>query len=188
MRHRLIRELRRQRSDDAGALAPEALIILVALVWTYTAMFVFWDAFKTENLVVKSAQTVADMVSREPIPIDEEFIDGANSVFAFLAGADADNNLRVSVVTMVMGADGETPELELVWSHGTGGWPDITDLAEIEDRLPILALGDELIVVEGTIRWEPLFNVGLPGRNLYEIVVAKRRIPGKVLCRGAVCT
>lgn len=187
MRNRLNEALRRHRNAEDGALAPEALIILVALVWVYTAMFVFWDAYKTENLVVKATYTVADMISRETMPIDDAYIDGANTIFGFLSGQNPTNDLRVTVVEMDVGPDGVTPELGIIWSYGTGTWQRVIDIAEIESRVPILAIGDQLIVVEGKSRWTPVFNVGLPERDLYELVVAKRRLPGKVLCGGAAC-
>jgi hypothetical protein len=82
---------------------------------------------------------------------------------------------------MVSGAGG-VPELSLRWSYGTSSeLPALTDIAVIEDRIPILALGDELIVIEAIVGWEPAFNTGLPARDLYEMVITKPRYAPQVL-------
>jgi hypothetical protein len=176
------------RRDEKGSFTVEAVVIFPLLVWAYTAMFVFWDAYKAENLAMKGAYTIADMISREVVPIDEDYIDGLNSIFGFLTGLDPTNEIRVSVVRMVTGSGGE-PELDLVWSHATSTrMPALTDVQVIEDRVPLLALGDQLIVIEAIVGWEPAFNTGLPARDLYEIVIAKPRYAPQVLWGGGTGT
>jgi hypothetical protein len=172
------------RRDERGSFTVEAVVIFPLLVWAYTAMFVFWDAYKAENLAMKGAYTIADMISREVQPIDADYVEGLNSIFGFLSGLDPTNEIRVSVVRMVSGPGG-VPELSLRWSYGTSSeLPALTDIAVIEDRVPILALGDELIVIEAIVGWEPAFNTGLPARDLYEMVITKPRYAPQVLWDG----
>ncbi len=187
MANRIRTALERHQRDEDGALTPEALVFMVVLIWAYTAMFVFWDAYKTENLVVKATYTVADMISRQT-EIDADFVDGANDIFGFLSGADPTNELRVTVINMDADPLGN-PEPTIVCTHATGEgsvWGGITEIEMIEDSIPITAIGDQLIVVEGISRWEPIFTVGLPGRFLYEIAVAKPRYAGEIDCSGFV--
>lgn len=179
--------LKRHRSEEDGALTPEALVFMMLLIWAYTAMFVFWDAYKTENLVVKATYTVADMISRQT-DIDNAFVEGANSIFGFLSGSDPTNELRVTLITMRLDPQGNpVPDLDCSYATGTS-WAAISDLDMIDEWIPITAVGDQLIVVEGLSEWQPTFEVGLPGRNLYEIVVTKSRNPGRLDCDGFVAT
>ena len=173
--------LSRFRREERGSVVVEAVVILPLLVWTYTAMFVFFDAYKTENLTVKAAYTVADMISRQTEPVDADYINGMNTIFGFLTDGNPQNEVRVSVVGMVTGADNQ-PELELVWSYTTDPTklPQLCSVAPIEQRIPILSLGDQLIVVEAIMGWQPAFNAGLGERTLYELVVAKPRFSGRV--------
>lgn len=176
---------RRYRSDEDGVLTPEALVFMVALIWAYTGMFIFWDAYKTENLVVKASFTVADMISRQT-EIDAAYVEGANDIFGFLSGSDPTNDLRVTIVEMDDDGAGN-PEATVKCSYATGAlWTPITDAATIEDQIPITAIGDELIVVEGLTSWEPTFNIGLPGRTLYEMAISKPRYAGSIDCSGFV--
>lgn len=182
--------LSRFRRDDRGSVVVEAVVILPLLVWTYTAMFVFFDAYKTENLTVKAAYTVADMISRQTTPVNGPYIDGMNTIFGFLTDGNPQNELRVTAVHMVTGPGG-VPELELQWSYTTDAskLPRMCEVTPIEHRIPILALGDQLIVVEAVMGWQPAFNAGLGERTLYELVVAKPRFgSGRVDWNGAtVC-
>jgi Flp pilus assembly protein TadG len=172
--------LRRHARSESGALTVEALIMFPLLVWAYTAMFVFWDAYKAENLTMRAAYTVADMISRETLDITAGYIDGANSIYAFLGGTSTDNDLRVSVVTMGRNANDEL-ELQLMWSYATGEWGAHVNVNALEPRVPIIAEGAQLIVVEARTGWEPAFNVGLPARDLYDLVVAVPRYDPQVI-------
>ncbi len=43
------RHLRRFRDQEDGLVMTEFLIMLPLLVWTFMALFVYWDAFRTIN-------------------------------------------------------------------------------------------------------------------------------------------
>jgi hypothetical protein len=82
------------------------VVIFPLLVWAYTAMFVFWDAFKTQNINLKATYTIADMISREQEEICDDYIEGARSIYAFLNAGDANHQVRVTNVQQVPDADG----------------------------------------------------------------------------------
>lgn len=173
--------LRRFTKDQTGALSVETIIIFPILLWALGATFVFWDAFKTQNINLKATYTVADLISREVDPITPTYIDGMNDMFRFLTSGDNGNELRVTVVKMGLAADGVTPEYELVWSHSTdAGMPVITEIKTVEDKLPMLAVGSQLIIVESQMLWEPIFGVGLDAITMKRFVFASPRFVPQV--------
>lgn len=192
---RLKHTLRRFAASESGGMSVEAVIIFPILLWAFIAMFVFWDAFKSQNINLKATYTIADMISREDgaNTIDEDYIDGANDVYGFLTGNRPDNETRVSVVSVGLASDGITPELNLEWSESSNeaAMPGFNDIAQIEDRLPILSVGDQLIVVETQVLWEPVMErvplVGsiLTPRTMTELVFTSPRFLPQIIWEGA---
>ena len=165
---------RRFRHDETGSLSIEAVFALPILVWAIIATFVFWDAFKTLNISQKATYTVADMLSRETDPIDDDYIAAMHEMFDFLAGSAGANAIRVTVVTKVSDPNSGAEEVQLVWSEGAGIAP-YADLALIEARLPEMAVGEQLIVVESEQEWQPDFAVGLAAYRFREVALARPR-------------
>jgi hypothetical protein len=172
---------------ERGTVTVETVVIFPLLVWAYTAMFVFWDAYKTENINLKSAYTIADMISREQRMIDDTYIEGARTIYRFLNAGDTNQQVRVSVVSLQVDSDGDEFH-HLEWSHGTEGLPCYSDVSLLQPRIPIMAPGDQVIVVDTASDWAPVFNVGLPARQMRETVVTSPRFVPRVLCTGAACT
>ncbi len=176
------------RNEDGG-LSIEAVFALPMLVWAITATFVFWDAFKTMNVSQKATYTVADMLSRETVPITDNYMTSMHEIYDFLAGESGANAIRVSVVTLATNAATNVDELQLVWSEGVNV-PGYADLSIIEDRLPTLSLGEQIIVVETEQEWSPAFAVGLASYRFREVALARPRFAPQ-LCwddgTGPVC-
>lgn len=147
-------------ASEAGSLSIETVIIVPILAWAMLGTYVFFDAFKTQYLSQKATYTIADMISRQEVPIDDDFITGAHEMFTALIGTGDTNALRISVVTMGVDEDTAEEQLELVWSEGvnTSCYSSVTDL---EDRVPTLAEGEHLIIVESAQSWSPVYNVGM---------------------------
>jgi Flp pilus assembly protein TadG len=93
--------------SERGSFTVEAVVIFPLLVWAYTAMFVFWDAFKTQNINLKATYTIADMISREQEQICTDYIEGARSIYAFLNAGDSNHQVRVTNVRQIPDPDGE---------------------------------------------------------------------------------
>lgn len=175
---------RRFARHEEGGLSIEAVFALPLLVWAITATFVFWDAFKTMNISQKAAYTVADMLSRETNAIDADYMTSVHEVFDFLAGASGDNALRVTVVTFATSEVSGKDELQLVWSEGVGGIAGYEDLSLVASRLPTMALGEQLIVVESEQEWSPAFAVGLASYRFREVALARPRFAPQLVWAG----
>lgn len=177
--------LRRFLGNEKGSFTVEAVVIFPILVWAYTAMFVFWDAFRTQNVNLKATYTIADMISREQEPICTGYLQGARSIYAFLNSGHANHQLRVSNVRLVPDAD-NNPTYEF-WSYATEGFVPYTDVLQFQHIIPVMALYDSVIIVSTATDWRPLFNAGLEPMRLTETVVTSPRFAPQIqICPAAL--
>lgn len=177
----LISHVRTFLTDGRGSLSVEAALIFPMLVWGFAAMYVYWDAFKTQNNNLKAAHTVSDLLSRETAPIDQAYLDGMNRLFEYLTLTNHPTKLRVSVISNKLEADGVTEYLNLEWSHTTNGLPPATDALYLADFVPVMAVGDQVILVETFMAYEPIFSIGIPADIYGNIMAARPRFAPQVL-------
>lgn len=181
---RLIRSIRRFASAERASMAVEGVIVLPLLLFAYGGMFVFWDAFKTQNIAQKAAYTVSDMISREITSIDQNYFDGLHSMLDYLTYRKHDSKLRVTVVRNVLPEGADEPELILSWSQASPGWMPIDDIATIENSVPPIAIGDELIIVETSMDYKPLLTLGeglgIGDQELYHFIGTRPRFAPQI--------
>ena len=165
--------------NEQGSLSVEACFAVPILAWAIVATFVFFDAFKTLNISQKATYTIADMVSREETPINDAYIDALFEVFDYLAGESGPSALRVTIVEMKVDEDTGDQFLELIKSEGRN-YADLDTLDPIRDRIPGIAPGEQLIVVESVQQWTPAFAVGLATYQFREVALARPRFAPKI--------
>lgn len=167
--------------NEQGSLSVEACFAVPLLAWAITATFVFFDAFKTLNVSQKATYTIADMISREDTrPIDDDYITALHETYTYLAGQSGHPS-ALRVTTVVMDVDPVTGDAFLVLEESRGvKYDDMTDLDEIRDRLPDIAPGDQMIIVESVQQWLPAFFVGLTAYNFREVALARPRFAPRV--------
>ena len=171
---------KRYARDEKGSISIEAVLAFPMLVWAITATFVFWDAFKTLNVSQKATYTVADMLSRETQAINPDYLTSMHELYGFVADS-SQNAMRVTVVQMDEDPDTNVKTLELVWSQGVGGIAGYTDLDLIRARIPDMADGDQLIVVETEQEWSPAFTVGLASYRFREVALSRPRFSPQLI-------
>ena len=180
-----------------GAVTVETVIVLPVLVWTFVAMAVFWDAYRAGTVALRATYTIGDLVSRETRCLDQGYLDGLRGVFDSLAasgrpggvGRDGPSAIRVSWVreriTNVESRDGEpdlvTTETELQASYVSGAIAPVAALGDIEDLVPPLAPGDQLIVVQTSVPWTPVMDVGLIARDFEGVATTRHRF-NEIVC------
>jgi Flp pilus assembly protein TadG len=176
LHHALRARLRRFRQDEAGFISIEAIIVMPLLLWVFLALFVYWDAFRTENTSIKSTYVIADMISREPSPVNMAYINGMHQVFRYMNATDEDTWIRISSVQFRQSDN----SYRVIWSRSTdtSRAPIHTNatMATQRHRLPILADQDAIIVVETWRRFTPAFKVGLQRRTFDEFTVVRPRL------------
>ena len=147
--------------DERGSMAIELVLVVPILTWVLLSTFVYFDAFRTEANAKRAAITVTDMFSREETEIDENYLDGALKLLKTLTYADSDPDLRVTVYTFSSSADA----FQVVWSRNVGMTPNLTDanLAAFrtKGRLPVMADGDQSILVETRTEYSAPFTIGI---------------------------
>ena len=117
------------------------------------------------------------MLSREKREITPDYMTTIHELHAYLGNRSDGNAVRVTVVTMTEDPDTNVKSMELVWSKSVGGLEDHTDINAISSRIPDMAVGDQMILVEGVQAWTPAFNIGLPAYNFRQTAVLRPRPP-----------
>ncbi|WP_434288045.1 TadE/TadG family type IV pilus assembly protein [Celeribacter sp. SCSIO 80788] len=175
------RLLRRFSRDDGGSVAIEALIVAPALIFSLMAFYTFFAAFEAKARANKANYTISDYISRQTDTIDDTFMGGLADLYRFLNN-DGEIDMRVSAVQFVIDDD-ENESYELVWSYATGDYVKLTDitLTEVEERLPLMADGEEVIVVETQRGWVAPFNAILTELDFEDIVTTKPRFASQVI-------
>lgn len=179
---------RKFRSEQSGSMSIEAVFAFPMLLWAATATYTFFDAYKAQNATYRANYTISDMLSRETNSVNANYMNGLFKVFRFMTLADANESwIRVSELQCVSGCtDEETRVLEFEWSHGVNGARNLTnaDFAFYGNKIPLLAQGDRLVLIETSMNYKPPFAnslVSFPERNLVSHVVTRPRFAPQIL-------
>jgi len=149
--------------ETRGSLTVEAVIAVPLLFWIMAATFDFFEVHRYKSAREKATFTIADMISRETAPtgITSVYLDNAKVLFDEITNDDGVNQIRVSIVSY----DADTDDYGVAWSQvrGTGSLVPLTDgdVQNAHATLPAVSDGEEIILVESTSGYNPLFNVGL---------------------------
>lgn len=159
MMRSMFRRLRRFRDDEGGSVAIETLMMVPFLSWAMLSTLAYFDAYRAEAISQKAGLTIADMFSRETDYITPDYMTGARELLRFLTLAENNPDLRVTVVRYRASND----RYLRVWSKKKGGvsslsWSEVKDLAP---KLPELADGERIIVVETFTKYSQPYAVGL---------------------------
>lgn len=168
----LKRQIRRFRDQEDGLVMTEFLIMLPLLIWTFMALFIYWDAFRTINQSQKASYAVSDLISRQS-DINVSFIDGMKNVMQYLTG-ETDVKLRITSIQW------KEPENEyyVLFSRSPGGQlPALskTDIWNMRDRIPEMTDRDSVVIVESVVAYDPAFEVGIPNHSFDNFVVTRPR-------------
>lgn len=177
---RLTQYLRGFRDEDRGSIAVETIIIIPILFWGYLSMFAIFDAYRQHAINQKAAYTLGDVISRETTPIDNNYLNGAREMLAYLTANDtADVALRVTSVTY----DADNDEYTRFWSEKKGWMPALNNEAiqALRDDLPVMPDNETVVVVETFVKYDPPFNTGLQNREIHNFVFTRPRYAPQVL-------
>ncbi len=174
--------------ETRGSLMVESVISLPLLFWAMAATFDFFEIHRYKSVREKGSFTVADMISRETAAagLTSIYLDNAKVLFDEITNDDGVNQIRVSVVTY----DADLDEYGISWSQvrGTGGLSPLTtgDVKNAHATLPEVSDGEEIILVESTSHYQPLFNVGLNDVTIATRVFSAIRFAPQI-CYEGIC-
>ncbi len=188
-------QLRRFGRDEKGTLLAEAVIVLPLMLWAYMALFVYWDAYRAVNTAQKAAYTVSDMISREMITLNDSYVTGMRDLMRFLVDSDQTVQMRVTSVSW----SALNAQYEVDWSRSPdSAMPQLTTAAINEvamaGRIPKMADGDRVMLVEAAVSYHPAFNVGLgfdtglQDTTLQQFIVTRPRFVPKICMANVVCS
>ena len=88
--------LRRFVRDTAGNMTLETVIWMPLMILVLGATFSFYEAFRQKSLNTKAAFTIADALSRETDPVDDQYLDGMLELLEFLTTDDTYTSASLS--------------------------------------------------------------------------------------------
>ena len=162
----LLAPLRRFARAERGNMTVEAVILMPILLTTFVGLYSVFDGFRAQTVNQRAAYTVSDMLSRETQFIDDTYIDNAYDLLTFMADTQTtDIKMRVTVISYNEKRD----RFSVVWSEvrGTGYTPYRNrDVRDWHDILPIMVDGEQTILVETSILYEPPVGFGLGSKTI----------------------
>ncbi|WP_321364043.1 hypothetical protein [uncultured Celeribacter sp.] len=166
---------------EGGSVSVEAMFVTPGLIILMMFIYTAFSAFEAKAKANKANYTISDYISRQTDEIDKTFLDGLAELYKFLNN-DGHIDMRVSAVQFVIDENNNESH-ELVWSYGTGDYTALSQgtLSKVENRLPLLADGEEVIVVETQRKWYPVFLAGLKAMDFADVVTTKPRFASQVL-------
>ena len=167
--------LRRFVAETSGSLSVEMVLALPFLLWAWAGTYTFFDAYQARSINLKATYTIGDLLSRDNTSVDQGYIDGMAEVYDFLTYSPDAPELRITVIKCIA----LEARLEVVWSATSGGRVKIDNptLSTIADHIPAMADGDQAIIVESWMDYDPLINVGISERTLNNIIITRPRAP-----------
>jgi Flp pilus assembly protein TadG len=166
--------LRNFISQTRGNMAVEAVLVLPMLAWVFIAFTVFWDAYRVKHLAQKATYTIADVISRERAQVRKQFVYSYLRLFRYAAEVPGNPNLTdyttapaVVRVTSVLFAKDENGDgsIGVLWSMssdpGRMALHTNDTIETIKAQIPAMLDGDNIIVVESRLRWQPKFTAAM---------------------------
>lgn len=165
--------IRKFRKDEGGSLSVEAALILPLLLWSFLAMFQFFDAYRQNLVNTKASFTISDMISREDLPIDSQYLNSARRLMNFLTASPNPVRIRATIVTYRESDD----TYRRVWSRNRGGVGNHSNASvnAMRNRLPIMPDGEKVLLLETWADYMPRFNIGLQPFEVYKVTVTRPR-------------
>jgi len=177
------RALRRFAADRRGTISVEAAVMMPFLLGLFAVSFVWFDAFRAKNNVLKATYTVADMISRETVPLPDAYFNGLSTVLDFMTATGEETRLRITAIKCTKDCDDETKrDLQMCWSWATGNYTphDSITVALVHDAVPLMVLGDTVVVTEGISEYTPIFDRWMGDITLRNTVVTRPRFAPQI--------
>jgi len=165
------------RRDD-GTIALEAMIVIPVMFWAFLSVFSVFHSFRTYSINQKAAFTIGDAISRETAPLDDEYLNGAYSLFNYLSGATGDTALRVT--SLVWNATENRFYRD--WSKSRGPRVELSDddVREWSTFLPVMPHNERVMLVETWADYDPPFKTGIEEQEIRNFVFTRPRFAPRV--------
>ena len=169
--------------SEHGSGSIEAVIMIPLMFVVIISSMTVLDLTRQHNLHSKAAFTIGDMVSRETLPIDHDYLAGTHALLNTMTRTPQDSSVRLSVVHY----DQANDMMKLDWSRTSGDYSELTNqqVSDWTQKLPIMVHNERMIIVETFARYNPAFNVGLGTPVIDNFVFTRPRYSPQVLWTDA---
>ncbi len=174
--------IRRFARDESGLIMTEFLILLPLLLWTFVALVVWWDAWRTINEGQKASYAIADLVSRQS-EVSMNYINGMETVMEGLLGQPSIVSMRITSVQWHEVQGNANGRYSIIFSRSANSrQPRLTssDVNALSDLIPVMNPGDSTVILETWISYTPPVDVGLPKTVFRNFIVTKPRFYRRV--------
>lgn len=181
----MIASARRFLRDEGGSQSIELVFMAPLLVWSICAMLAYTESFKIRGMAMDATAVIADTLSRQTTPIDQQDLNGLRAVAGQITGYGGKVKLRITQLHCAEKCDEPGQRvLRVVFSKGEGldglKSSDFQSGAH-RDKVPMLSRGDRIVLVETVFTHQPIANVGLKSRQV-EMTQATRMRFAPQLC------
>ena len=134
-----------------------------------------FDAYKKQTDGLRATYAIADAISREENDINQSYLNSMLDLTNYLTRTPNRVTQRVTIVCY----SPKKSKYRVAWSRSQGPKKRTykrhknSTIDTLKDKLPILPLGDQLILVETFLDYAPLWNVGIDA-NTYDYFVFTR--------------
>jgi hypothetical protein len=164
------------RKSDDGSASIELLFMVPLLSLITFSLVTYFAAFRAQTHATQAATVMTDMVSRETAVITPAYLEGMEGLMKTLVHTDQNPDFRLTAFTY----DASNSVYTVAWSKDNGALGPLDDTAinEVSHRLPILKHGQRAILIETSVDYTPLLDIGL-GTRVFENfnVAAPRFVP-----------
>ncbi|MDC0136835.1 hypothetical protein OAI26_09400 [Sulfitobacter sp.] len=165
--------------EEKEAAHIEAMIMIPLMFGVMVTSMTMLDLVRQHGAHQKAAFTIGDMVSRETLPLDADYLEGTHHLLNSLTRTPKDSSLRLSVVRY----DSKNDIMKLDWSKTSGGYTVLSNnqVRSWTSKLPHMVHNERMIIVETFARWESLFNIGLGVQEIDNFVFTRPHYAPQVL-------
>ncbi len=165
--------------EEKGAAHIEAMIMIPLMFGVMMTSMSMLDLLRQHGAHQKAAFTIGDMVSRETLPLDQEYLVGTHNLLNTLTRTPQDSSVRLSIVRY----DSNNDIIKLDWSKATGAYVELTNqqVRGWTEKLPHMIHNERMIIVETAARWESPLNIGLGRQVIDNFVFTRPRYSPQVL-------
>lgn len=163
------------RDDETGSIPIEGLMAFIMLSGWLILSIEMYDVFKIRGAATRANVTVSDLISRERDPIGPKFVSGIKQVYDFATGnSDPSRSwMRVTLVSCwddpqdlnhacndpTEGSDAKKVKLDDSFATGLAQKYTQEALDLEADRIPVLAAGDQALIVETSYAYDLPFKL-----------------------------
>lgn len=177
---RLRTKLSHFRRDEAGLLTLETMLMLPLLFWVFIATFAFFDVFRAQTVTMNATYTISDLISREWEGVDDNYLTQMHRLQNYLTYSQTESQLRVTIVCW----SDKKKKYRVAWSSTHGSQflkkHNNSSIEAQKDKLPTFPEGEQLILVESWVDYQPPLNVGIAADTHYNYVFTRPRFTAQI--------